>query len=190
MREDGYTLAEALAALLIIGLAMGGLFEGARVLSRMQRASAEAVLAGRETKAVQAAFATFVAAPAMADAALAGKLEGGPASLVYDCPGEERCTAVIETRGGRPSLRISDGYGVARQFRLEGPDTPNFVYISTLGRFLHWPSEHNHGTLRSIVIVRPAGGVDLPLLSARVWIEQSRTCEYDLISRTCRTPPP
>lgn len=36
MNDDGYTLAEALAAMLILGLAMGGLVEGARVIGRLQ----------------------------------------------------------------------------------------------------------------------------------------------------------
>ena len=36
MNDDGYTLAEALAAMLILGLTMGGLVEGARVIGRMQ----------------------------------------------------------------------------------------------------------------------------------------------------------
>lgn len=190
MREDGYTLAEALAAMLIIGLAMGGLFEGARVLSRMQAATTTAVAEGRELRRASAAFTRLVSSSEMADAGLAGTLRGGPTRLVYDCGAKASCEAVLRSGGDGSWLEVQAAEGPRRTFRLVQGRNPRLVYISTHGRFLSWSSDLKHGTLRAVTIELPSGGADLPLISARVWIEQSRACEFDLISKACRTPTP
>ena len=61
MNDDGYTLAEMLAALVTIALATGGLIEGTRVIGMWQGQAARAVGDGRSLRAPAAISPTICA---------------------------------------------------------------------------------------------------------------------------------
>lgn len=189
MKQDGYTLAEALAALLIIGLAMGGLFEGARVLSKGQTRAAETIAGSRALSRAQKAVGQIATSPEFANALLSDGLTGDARQFRYDCGTHGPCTATLRNQGiGEGVLVLTGGGGATRRYPLPRGNDAYFVYNSTEGGFGRWPTAPKEGYLRAITVMRPAGGGDVPLVSARVWIEQSRACEFDPISRTCRTP--
>jgi type II secretory pathway component PulJ len=93
MREDGYTLAEALAALLMISLAVGGLLEGMDVIGKTQARAGASVEEGRSLRAASENLASLVhraGAVSSDDAAFAGDAR----RLDFDCPTGVRCAAV------------------------------------------------------------------------------------------------
>ena len=93
--EAGYTLADMLAALVVVGLAIGGLGQGVHVISRQQAATPAAIDRSADGAAVRDALARFLSSGPDAAA-----LTGRPRSLDLDCGPARRCG---RARSGRRS---------------------------------------------------------------------------------------
>jgi len=179
--DAGYTLAETLAALLIIGLAMGLLFQGVQGLGKLQ---ARAVTSARETRSLAAAERALEDL-LTENVRIGADLTGDASGLSFAC-GSSTCSANLEAAGGKTTLRIVRGKA-AQSHAIGGGEPVKLVYEGEDGRYDNWPPPDRQTALRGVSVVGAAGG-ERPLIVARPWIEQPTHCEFDMIARACRPP--
>lgn len=184
MRSDGYTLAEALAAMLILGLAMGGLVEGARIIGRLQ---APTLVARRDSQTLRRAEASVASLLALRNGT-DQSLKGDARAFRFACPAGE-CGLALDPRGDRERLTVTRGK-VAQTFLLPPAGNVSLVYLARDGRFDRWPPPGSPGELDGISVVGTSARGELPLVVARSWIEHPKTCEFDMIAKGCRTSGP
>lgn len=184
MNDDGYTLAEALAAMLILGLAMGGLIEGARVMGRMQTPIVASRADDQALRRAEAAFAGLVKLRVGGDQTLAGNAQG----FTFDCAAAA-CGLSLARKGGQMTLILRRGE-VAQSFPLPQAGNISLVYLARDGRFDHWPQPGSSRALDGMMIVGTSAQGEVPLVIARSWIEHPKTCEFDMIAKGCRTSVP
>lgn len=182
MSADGYTLAEMLAALAILGLAFGGLAEGARALAQMQ--SRAVAVAGEATSdvTVQLRLQQVVsgAGPFFSDGR--GGLRGDARRVDLQC-GAQPCSARVEERGGRFSLVTAVG-ARERRILLAGP--ASFSFVDQDGFAAEWPTERLRPTrLRDLLLRSDQAGT--VLATARLWNEEPQGCVFDAIAQGCRS---
>jgi hypothetical protein len=181
--EGGYTLAEALAAMLIIGLAMGMAFEGFRTTARIQSRVVTTAHDMRLNRRAEQALSGFLRERPLGDTTLTG--DAGTFS--FDCV-HGRCSAsVVNSRGSRV-LVLRRGEA-AQTFPLPAPRTVKIVYVAIDGRYDHWPPSETRVGFRGVAVVE-ATGENSPVIIARTWIEQPKNCEFDLIAKACRLAQP
>ena len=187
-RQDGYTAAEALAALAILGLAMGGLTTSMRIIS-MGQAKAQArleqtVLERTADQRLERLLA--LDAPFRSDQTT--HLVGNGQALEVDCGASQRCAARIENG----SLTIQGGDGVQKAYRLPEGEAPRFVYIGSYSASDIWPPAAlpppapSWQTLGAVIVQAKSGEEDRPLVTAKVWRQQRTDCEYDVVIQDCR----
>lgn len=185
MNQDGYTLAETLAALVIIGLAVGGLVGGFNLLGRVQAKTTADVGRSHRHSRLESAFSRFVAheGPFRSDA---HGLEGDSGRFTFAC-GEGVCSAELEREQRETMLVLNGRGGVTRSIKV-GVGAYVFDYQDELGQEPDWPpaDQSKPRTLRAIGIIQPRLGEELPMAEARVFAEQPAACAFDSISRTCR----
>lgn len=184
MNDDGYTLAEALAAMLILGLAMGGLVEGARVLGRLQTPVVATRRDDQALRRAEAAVAGLMRRRVGGDQSLTGDVGG----LRFTC-GAEPCSLSIDQAGPPVSLTVRRGE-VAQTFPLPDAGKISLVYLAHDGRFDRWPQPDSKRSLEGVMIVGTTAQGELPLVVARSWIEHPKACEFDMIAKGCRTSAP
>ncbi len=185
MKDSGFTLTETLAALLIIGLAFGGLFEATRLISRVQNASARRVNESRSLGAAQRGLQLWMGDQHVAAALNENRLTGTVRGMGYPC-GQVECRLSLDGAKGRWTLSLIGRDQVAHRFSLGTAKDAHLVYDAIDGRFDHWPPSGRLRALRAVSIVQSGDDGDQAVLTARAWIEQTRTCQYDLISKACR----
>ena len=178
--EAGYTLTEMLAALLILGLATGGLVEGGFALSRLQMASAARVRAFTTSRGVQARFAGLLAA-AGPFRSTGQDFEGTAEDFHFAC-GSALCGAGL--RGNDhleldtpTALDLSLGQGVEARFLYVGSATTQETWPPTGGT----PQR-----LQSVLLVSGRGDGEIALATADVWRQEEPTCAFDAIVKDCR----
>jgi len=184
--DDGYTAAEGLAALLIIGLAVGGLTSAMHVIGRTDRATT--VTAGKAVSIRQAeaevARLLVGAGPIRSDDGRG--LRGQETSFTLPCA-TGACGARLE--GG---ALVLTGAGVPSSTALPGRSNLRFAYISDLGASPVWPPVQPPPpapaweVLHAIVVQQGPESAPAPLLVARIWEEQEAACDYDTILQDCR----
>lgn len=184
MNEDGYTLAEVLAAMLILGLAMGGLVEGSRIIGRMQTPIVAARQDDQVLRRAEASVSGLLRLRAGGDQTLTGDPQG----LQFTC-GARTCGLFLTLGGDRPTLSVRRGE-VAQTFPLPHAGKLSLVYLARDGRFDRWPQPDSERVLDGVMIVETSAQGELPLVVARSWIEHPKTCEFDMIARGCRTSAP
>jgi hypothetical protein len=184
MNDDGYTLAEALAAMLILGLAMGGLIEGARVIGRMQTPIVASRADEKALRRAETGLAAFLKLRGGGDRSLAGSAQG----FTFDCPAEN-CGLSLTRNGGKTTLILRRGE-VAQTFPLPHAGKISLVYMARDGRFDRWPPPGPARDLTGIMVVGTTAQGELPLVVARSWIEHPKACEFDMIAKGCRTSAP
>lgn len=187
MNQDGYTLAETLAALVIIGLAVGGLVGGVDLLGRLQAKATGSVNQTDRRTRLEAAFARSLEHEGPFRSDDARGLTGDGERLSYAC-GERVCSAELDRKKRETMLVLSGRDGVIRSIAV-GEGAYVFDYQDERGREPDWPpaDRSQPRMLRAIAIVKPRMGEELPLAEARIFAEQPAACAFDAISRTCRT---
>ena len=184
MNEDGYTLAEVLAAMLILGLAMGGLVEGSRIIGRMQTPIVTTRRDDQVLRRAEASVAGLLKLRPGGDQTLAGDAQG----LQFTC-GVRTCGLALASGSDKPALSVRRGE-VAQTFPLPHAGKLSLVYLARDGRFDRWPQPDSKRVLDGVMIVETSAQGELPLVVARSWIEHPKTCEFDMIARGCRTSAP
>lgn len=187
MTEDaGYTLAEMLAALAILGMAMGGLGLVASLIARQQLASNRVPTRLVDERAADRGLALWLAEQ---DAAT---LSGDERGLSATC-GAAICSARLEADRRRTVLILQARSGSTRRFRLRQPDV-RFSYLDARGAVAAWPrpdageDDARDAAPRAILLSVPKAAA--PLAVARVWAREPRDCQFDAIIGACRTKTP
>jgi hypothetical protein len=190
MREDGYTLAEALAALFMVGLAIGGLLEGMSVIGRMQGRADVSVREGRSLRLAGRGLSVMLRGSG-AFYSSNDAFKGADNQLSFDCAGGARCRAMLSPQGQDVRLTMFRDDTPTSSLVLREAQGARFAFAGDAGRGAVWPPANaNTGarqTLRTIDIVRPLPAGDDVLVHTRVWTEQPMQCAYDMIAEACRS---
>lgn len=189
MSDDGYTLAEMLAALAILGMAMGGLGVVASLVARQQLAANRIHLRLVDDRAADRALTLWL------DQQDAGTLNGDARGLSATC-GPATCEARLAADRKRTVLILRGRSGSARRLRLRHSDV-RFSYVGDQGVVSAWPrtdvsvgevGEVGGGAPRAVLLT--AVGATAPLAVARAWGREARDCQFDAIIRACRATTP
>lgn len=186
MSDDGYTLAEMLAALAILGMAMGGLGLVVSLMARQNLAATRAHMRLVDDRAADRALTHW-----LVDLD-AETLRGDDRSLSAAC-GPATCSARLEVDKARTILTLKAGSGPARRLRLGQRDL-RFAYADRQGLVAAWPRPDvvdeggSEDVLRAVRLAAP--GAAIPSAVARVWTREPRDCEFDAIVGACRAAAP
>lgn len=186
MNDDGYTLAEMLAALAILGMAMGGLGLVANLIARQQLASNRIHMRLVDDRAADQALTSWL------DQQNVATLRGDPRALSATC-GSATCEARLEADKRRTVLVLRGRSGPVRRLRLRQQDV-RFGYVDGGGVADAWPrvavttADAQDEVPRAVRLTAP--GAAAPLAVARVWVREPRDCQFDAIVGACRIKTP
>ena len=186
MNDDGYTLAEMLAALTILGLAMGGLSLVVGLISRQQLTSNRIQARLAADRAVDQALTAWLAQDG------AGDLQGDARRLSFPCAAAA-CAASLQAEGRRTLLILRSASGRARRLRLSNPAV-RFSYGGDQGAVDAWPpaeispASAKGPTLRTVLLAAPRAAAPLAVVS--ISPREPRDCQFDAIIGGCRVVTP
>lgn len=187
-QQDGYTAAEALAALAILGLAMGGLTTSMGLITASQTKARARVEQSVFERAADQRLERLIARDAPFRSDQTTHLVGARSALEVDCGDGRRCAARIEN----DALIIRDGRGEETRLRLPDGEAPSFRYIGSYSASDLWPPAPlpppapAWQTLNAIAIVSKNEVGERPLVVAKIWRQQRADCEYDVVIQDCR----
>ena len=181
MTDEGYTLAEMLAALAILGMAVGGFGLVTSLIARQQLAANRVSTRLAEGRAAERALVLWLADQDPLT------LNGDDRRLSATC-GPTTCTARLEADKSRTMLILQGRSGATRRLRLRQPRV-QLGYSDNLGRATVWPrpgsDEGGARPLAPRAIVLVAAN-NAPLAVARIWPREPRDCQFDAIAGACR----
>ncbi|MFT4252061.1 MAG: hypothetical protein QM608_06225 [Caulobacter sp.] len=185
MHEDGYTLAEALAAIVMIGLAIGGLAQAVHVIGRLQVGAAAGVQAQARLGRLQQALDRQMVqvGPAWSDA---GPAEGSAGAASLPCGGEAVCGLALESGADGGVLSMVDARGVRRSVAFAAAK-PALRFVDATGVHDAWPpaAPTPRRPLLAVAVI-DAGRGGRPLAVGRIWSRQPGACQFDGVSGQCR----
>lgn len=187
MNDEGYTLVEMLAALLIIGLAVGGLSQAMRVIGLTQSATARAISEERERQTIDRRLETLLdhRGPFISDET--DDAAGRQDEFTFDCGKASPCGVRLSTAGKDERVAI----GSATPTVLAKTDDLGLIYGGDLGSSETWPpASSQRQTLHWLAVVSGSRDQLSPVAVARLWREEAPDCVFDLISQACRAPAP
>jgi len=183
MSDEGYTLAEMLTALTILGLALGGLGLVTSLISRQQWMASRLHTQLVQDRAADQALGQWLAG---LDAA---KLQGDGRTLSAPC-GVRICRAHVGQEGRRSVLALHGATGSVRRIGLRHRDL-RFSFVHAGGAAPAWPLANAKGEERPLRAVRLAAADTAPPVAlARAWPFEPRDCHFDVVVGACRTPTP
>jgi prepilin-type N-terminal cleavage/methylation domain-containing protein len=185
--EAGYTLTETLAALAVIGLAIGGLSLGMQVVGAQQAALGGVVLTAQSARAAETWLERRLADAAPFRAHEPERLSGDAEGFRFDCARAQPCAAGIvdDDRGRR--LRLFAGEGEPLTFRLADDAATRFVYRGAGDLLAAWPPTGGaRQALSSVALLQGEGPAQRVVFETRIRIEQPLDCQFDAILQDCR----
>jgi type II secretory pathway pseudopilin PulG len=188
MNDEGFTLAEALAALVMIGLAAVGAVQGVQVISKMQTAANRSVNQERTINHAGLGLARLLDGQGPFRSDRAG-FEGGRDHFEFAC-GQGQCSAKLSDDGADSSLSLTEESGQTSRVVLARASGAAFTYQGATTSGGSWPppnaTQARPEALRGVAIVRVSKSGDATLAQARFWTEQPADCAFDPISQDCR----
>jgi len=196
MSSDGFTLAETLAALLIVGLSIGGLTKGAETIGQFEKRSAGTVRAVNDRRSLDGHLDTLFheTGPFLSDGT--GSLIGKSTEIRFPC-GSQLCSATLSSdQAGSETMTTTQSGGNTTKDRTELHDAhgAHFRYHTASGDYDHWPFVHVEN---GVPHIEPLLGVSVvandesaPIANARIWHETLAVCAFDTISNQCRKAAP
>ena len=192
MSQDGYTLAETLAALVIIGLAIGGLTEGVRTLGQIQTLTGRAMADGRVLRAAHEGLSRLLDGEGPFTTGDPKGVTGAAGRFSFDCGASAACGAALAPTTGGEQLSLTGPSGTARTLILRGVSAARFSYEGSLSVDPVWPpapaadGSARPQTLRAVTVLGVGSAGEAPVTRARVWAEQPSACAFDIIGQVCR----
>jgi Tfp pilus assembly protein PilV len=185
--EAGYTLAETLAALVMIGLAVGGLTEGVRALTRSQAATARVMSADRGLRGTETGLTRLLDGQGPFTTTAPNGFSGSATRFTFACGAAATCGAALVQAAGGAQLSLTTADGSTRTALLPGVRGARFAYADALGSEGGWPvSDPQPRTLRTIALMQATLGGETPVATVRLWVEQPTDCAFDPVSQDCR----
>lgn len=184
--SDGYTLAECLVALFIIGLTLVGVSAAARLISRDQSHAVALAHSGERLRSVQEELDRFMAGQGPFTGPDADVFEGQPSGFRFRCAPTEDCRVWLSPSPNGMTLRLA-GPHLHRTILLEGVRSAQFSYggARTIGPI--WPADAaTVQPLKSIGLMAKTDAGPVPIADVQVWIDQGPACEFDVILKDCR----
>lgn len=186
MSDSGYTLAEVLAALFIVGLATGGLVLTTSVLGRLQVKVGGAVATAHAARTAQVALEMALASGAPFRSQDPGRFRGEGDAFRFAC-GESACRAALLRDDEGLRMQLSGPAGEDRLVDLKATGEARFVYHSNKASHSEWPpSGESREVLQSVSILAGPQSREAPLVHARLWAEQPVDCAFDVVIQDCR----
>jgi len=190
MSQDGYTLAEAMAALVMIGLAIGGLGQATYLIGRLNTAASAEVAVDRRLGGAQRALDGLLAQAGPFRRKDAEGFKGGAASFVFPCEQARLCGAELVAGRDQTLLVVQRGGRATASRPLGRLRAPRFAYRDGAGLHEVWPTgdvaREGGVTLEAVVLVEGRRDAPRPLAVSQVWAQQAAACQFDSISGECR----
>lgn len=180
MKRQGYTVAEVMAALLILGLAFTALFQGTWAIRRSQAQTAQRMESGRAADAARSALVRFLSQPGAPAEALLGTAAG----LSMRC-GSVPCTLTV-TVDNKGSRLVSELDGQRTERALQGVKRPAMRYLTSAGELDRWPAPAANQVRLVAVAIVDEGANASPVATVRLWSQQPQDCMFDSISAQCQ----
>jgi prepilin-type N-terminal cleavage/methylation domain-containing protein len=185
--DAGYTLTETLAAMVVIGLAVGGYSVGMQVLAAQQGAVAAAVLKVQAPRAAQAWLERRLeehgAYRTQETAAFSGSADG----FRFACAAAAPCTLDLVDGPAGQRLRVFRGEGPPVLYRLPGAEAARFVYRGAGEDLPSWPpGDGTRQSLRAVALLQGEGTAERTVFQARLRTEQPLDCAFDPVIQDCR----
>ena len=190
MSDDGYTLAEMLAALVIIGLAVEGLAECVRALRLTQAGAARTVAETQTLGRARRGLVRVLDGQGPFKSGDRAGLKGGATGFDFECKGGGRCGVQLMASRNGMALVMEGENGWRDVEPLPGVGQARLVYVTPQGRLDVWPVDGPARTLTSVSLEAQSHAGPYPLMAARVWSEQVRDCAFDPIIDDCRAAAP
>lgn len=185
MNDAGYTATESLAALAILGLALGGLASGIHVVSRAQSATSNVLTSAVSERAAADELTRLMRGRGPFRSDHAGGFAGASDAFSFPC-GARRCGA----RVAGDALVVAGPDGMERVVRRLGPAPLAFAYVGGQGTVADWPPPpppppaQQWQVLQSVLLSSAESGRSIGAI--RVWVEQAADCEFDPVIQDCR----
>jgi prepilin-type N-terminal cleavage/methylation domain-containing protein len=185
--DAGYTLAETLAALAILGMASAGLMASVQVFGRAQAQTENMVRNQQVLRKASSDLQNRLEFQGPFRSSQANRFSGTSDGFVYECGAAAPCEAHIKPSGTRFALTLGDGTGAVRRHEIRGGGMPHFRYFGDQGESDRWPPDSPRTeTLRGVVLTLDGASPAMPPIVARLWIEQPARCVFDAITQDCR----
>lgn len=185
--DDGYTLGECLVALFVIGLAIGGLSAGMTTIGRLQAGAARQAANARTVRAAHDRLARLLESEGPFRYAADG-FQGAADGFRFDCGADRSgCAAWVTPSPGGVVLHVAERGAGASTLLLPGIRSAQFTYAGTRTIGPVWPvGSAQDQALHSVSLLGQTETGAAPIASARVWIDQAVTCDFDPILGDCR----
>jgi len=187
LSDAGYTLAETLAALVVIGLAVGSMAAGMQLFGRVQARNEAAVRNDRALRAISFSLQERLGREGPFRSCETNRLSGGGDGFAYACGGVRPCKVEVEGGADRFALKLGDQAGQTIRLEVRRGGHPQFRYLSDRGESDRWPPDSPQTqTLRGVVLTVDDASPAMPPIVAHIWAEQPARCTFDAITQDCR----
>jgi len=187
MSEAGYTLTETLAALAVLGLAMGGLSLGLEVIGRLQLQASQGVAKDHVLRASQSLVDGLLLAGAPYRSHEPDRFTGTGEGFRFACGAPDPCEVSLRRDGTNEQLRIQSPSGDPMEIAVGPAGEARFIYQGSAGASETWPPQApERQALKAVSLIRTSSAGEAILLSARLWLEQPAPCAYDAVLQDCR----
>lgn len=189
--QDGYTLVEALAALVMVGLAVGGLMQASRVIRVLfddgERRRIE--IAPEQAAAWRLGQLLWDQGPFHSDDPKG--FDGDSQAFQFEC-GDAVCGATLTSDASGTRLDTRDASGHSVSVFMPRLRHARFVYGGAFSFRERWPSSDANNSfdfLRTLAIVSSTDNSDFPIAQVRLWKEYSPNCRFDPVNGRCELGP-
>jgi hypothetical protein len=187
MSQEGYTASEALAALAILGLAIGGLTTSISLIGTGQLKAQSYLRQSALQRSANTRLERLLQPEAPFRSDEGSRLSGDGTGFEFQC-GKARCAVQLR----EDALVTRDASGAERALPLPKAEDPTIVYLGSYSQSDVWPPAlapppaPSWQALRAVMIKSGGGDSDRTLVVARLWQEQRPDCEYDVVIQDCR----
>jgi hypothetical protein len=182
MSDGGYTLAEMLAALVMVSLAVSGLALATGTISRAEARSQAARATLGDLGRLHRAAAAMLGSAGPFIGGSPRDLQGDGRQASFPCNGGQACRLALEASGGRTAMRLHAG-ARDQKLALRGVASAELRYVSALdGRTQPaWPPADRPDRLAAVVLFSRGAPLDV----LRISREQPAACVFDVRLQGC-----